>query len=145
MNPTDFETTGGENYQTTNAAKGIPTEFDYTDAQVIQIPVKFSGAEYLLVEANGADAAEFRNHVTKNQLRDDEGNVTGMRNSGDLQLKLLGLCLFTVGEDGKPGKRVEMVTIRKWPERVVKELFKTAMKISELIDDDDEDEQAKNE
>ncbi|MDB4786220.1 hypothetical protein OAG36_00650 [bacterium] len=113
---------------------------DFSDVQVIEIPVTIGDTKYILAEASGESSAKFRNMMLNNtELLD--GKPVKVINYADVEVFLVHLCIRYEEND----KQVPIGVVKQWPARVVSKLFTTAKDISELDEDDVDEEQAKNE
>lgn len=111
-----------------------------------QIPVRFQGKNYLLVEALGDAVAQWRNaqlQGTKMQQSDNSDTKTiSLGGMADSEPLLVSLCLFSPDKDGNlildargnvdVRQRVPLTAVRGWPNRVVSKLFEKAKEISGL-------------
>lgn len=103
---------------------------DFSDLTVQEEPVKYDGQEYKLVEADAEAAKVWRNARAASMKFDKDGNFRGVGDVGENELLLITLCLKTL--DDKP---VGLATIKKWPNRVTKAIFKQAHDMSSLRED----------
>lgn len=112
-----------------------PMNFDEED---IAIPVRIRGETYELREASGEAGCNFRNEIARRVTLGPEGKPQRIGNLADVEPKLISACLFD-----KDGKNVPEKTVRSWPNRIQKALFKRIQEISDL--DEDAEDPAKNE
>lgn len=104
-------------------------EFDFSDLEVVEIPVTAPDkSKYLLKVASGAAAAQFRNERTKCFSYTSSGQVSKVEGLADIEPLLVSLCLFTA-EDNKP---VSKFLVKSWPSPMVKKLYGKAIEISSL-------------
>lgn len=122
----------------------------------IQVPVKLGNTWYILLEASGGAAVQYRNAVLRSQRMDD-GKLAGFDGLADAEPFAVSLCLYKAihegnQADGKPKLKlprdkddnpdpahlVPEATIRGWNNRVQKVLFERLQEISELDDKGDE-------
>lgn len=113
-----------------------PMEFDTLD--LIEVPVKIAGVNYVLREAASGAAAEWRNAIIKGATFGDEGKVTRMDGVGYSEALLVSKCLFQVLPNNTICNESVIVNIiRTWPAKVVKALFERVKLISDLNEKDD--------
>lgn len=105
------------------------------------VPVFIGEEEYELREASAAAACLWQNDFLSKAKIGPDGKIQSAKGIADSEPYLVSLCLF----EKESGKRVELSTVRSWPSRIVKDLFKKAKDISGLEDTDEEKESAKNE
>lgn len=107
---------------------------NFDDLTPIEIPFSYRGKDYILREATGDAACQYRNAVaTATQLAD--GKVSGIKNMADTEPFLVALCVRELLGDGKE-RVVTGVVVRSWPARVQRRLFKKIQEISELDEAD---------
>jgi len=105
-------------------------EFNFS-LELVEIPVKLNGADYVLREADEETAAMF-NNARLAGIRLEDGKMAGLPSDiASLQSLLVSRCLFTVSPDGSKS-RVDRGIVKGWPSRVVKPLFERAKEISDL-------------
>jgi hypothetical protein len=101
---------------------------DFSDHKRIEIPVKGPDKlNYTLRELTEGQSAEFTNARMNRVVLGPKGKPQKINGMGDLESLLVSMAL--VGEHDRP---VHENTIRGWPHRVVKELYKLAQRISDL-------------
>jgi hypothetical protein len=127
-------------------------ELIFDSLDLIEIPVKIAGKDYVLIEADEDKVAKYRNAISRTYKTKTEGagEVREMTSEGlaDTESYLLSMCLFQFFD----GKRVSVPkeVIKKWPHRVSGKLFDKLEEISGLSAKKDEKteaerkEQAKN-
>lgn len=108
------------------------------DLSVTEIPVKIGDVEYTLKEASGDASIKYRNMVM-GRVKMLDGKPSQMDNLADSEPFLVHLCLFD-----SEGKNVPINIIRSWPARIQKSLFEKAKEISQLDEEDEDDETSKN-
>ena len=116
-------------------------DLNFEDLSVREIKVPIKDRNYLLLEASEDAARQYQNLLSKNTSIAD-GKVSGIQGPlADAQSLLISLCIFHASEPGvdKPGQKVDIQTIRKWPHRVTKKLFVWIDENSELTEDDTEE------
>lgn len=94
------------------------------DLSFIEIPVNISGTKYILREASSDIASKYRKFIMDQKRSDGDGYKSGL---ADAEPLLVSMCLFT-----EEGKSVPVETIKKWPERIQKQLFFKARDMSAL-------------
>ena len=113
-----------------------------------EITFSMGDKDYILREASGDAAIAYQNALIKAVRPGPDSKATQI-NTGlsAIEPMLVSKCLFD--SEGKP---VKQETIRSWPSRIQKELYKKVKEISELDekpeeddDDDNDDGDSKNE
>jgi hypothetical protein len=118
---------------------------DFDDLEPIQVPVKYRGKKFVLVEASADSVIKYRNanmRATRFNTRED-GTVTsaGFENIHDPEIMVVSLNLYfadqTTGQlqlnaQGAPDIkfRVAEPAIREWPSRVQSALFERLKQIT---------------
>lgn len=116
------------------------TGFDFENLEVIEIPFKYQGKQYVLVEADEDTAAAYRNASVRGAKILD-GKLVGLPTDvAGVQSLLVAGCLRLVDGNGMR-QPVERETVKRWPSRVVKPLFNKAKEISELDEEDETEDQ----
>jgi len=116
------------------------------DLEPIVIPVRIKDKKgtihhYELREASGGDACRWRNSLLNKAKIGSDGKPTSFGNIADTEPILVALCLYPEGSN----ERVSVDKVRSWPSRIQKALFAKAKEISDLDDDEEDKELAKNE
>ncbi len=114
----------------------------FTDLKPIEIRVTIGDDKYVLVEASGAAACEWQNSLLRGTRLGPDGRPESLDGMADAEPKLVSLCLFRILSDGPQiGGRVPvaLTTIKGWPGRVQRLLYKKAREISQLDDEDTEE------
>lgn len=106
----------------------LPLEFDLTPTTV---PVRISGADYVLKEASGAVATTWRNSVFRSTKVDANGRPSSYEGIAEAEPLLVSLCLHDAN-----GKLVPIQTVKSWPARIQKSLFEKAKEISGLDEEE---------
>lgn len=102
-------------------------EFDFSDLEWVEIPVKGpDGRDYILREADAGAAAKY-NDARISGITLDDGKPVKVDKIGGLEVLLVSLCLKAV--DKRP---VHAKTLEGWHERVIKKLYSKAREISDL-------------
>ena len=118
-------------------------DFNFDSLKEIEIPVRYKGKDYVLVEASGEAAAKYTDRIISG-TRMEEGKPVGTAGIAVPQLELVCDCLFHTDSNGDRTKQsVSLAVLSKWPNRVIQPLFKKLEEISELIKIDED--VAKNE
>lgn len=106
----------------------------YDDISLVQVKVTVGKKEYVLQEADADTARRYRNMAVSGAKMDD-GKVIGVRGIGDLELFLVGECLFEASEtQGTPslGRKVDAKTLQSWKSYIISDIFRRAKEISRL-------------
>lgn len=110
----------------------LTKQLDFSSLERIEIPFTGpDGKSYVLREANGAAAKQYRNRQAECSVLGPDGRVSGLRNLGELEPLLVSLCVFT-----DKGMTVNQSVIEKWPGRILTKLYDAAREISELGGED---------
>jgi hypothetical protein len=117
--------------------KEIPDVLDFNELETIEVPVKYKKKEYVLVEASGEAVVKYRNKMSKCAKLSSGGKVAEVTDLASVEPYLVSLCLFEI--DGDKRKPVSVQTVEKFENRVMKKLYETAKRISNI----DEDEETK--
>lgn len=105
----------------------------FDDIAPIEIPVRIGDKSYILREATGEDARQWRNLNMKAAKFTSDGKVASMEGMADGQYFLVHRCIFSTNGDGKRSDNpIPLVMIKSWPERIIKSLFQKAKEISDL-------------
>jgi len=104
------------------------------NVDLIEIPITIGGEDYVLREASGDAGCKYRNALLACTTLTD-GKPSRIEGMADVEPLLVSLCLFTQG-----GRPVTVPKVRSWPSRVVKALFEKIKEISDL-DEEEEDEE----
>ena len=104
---------------------------DFGDITPIIVPVTISGEQYELREANGNVACQYRNALLKCTQLGPEGKPHKIDGMADVEPLLVSLCMYDSGNHPVP-----ITKVRSWPSRIVKELFNTAKKISQIDEEE---------
>lgn len=105
---------------------------DFSAIKVRKIPVTVGKKEFVLYEASGEAAVRYRNAVIRCSTFGPEGKLERADNIASTELLLVQMCLRT-----KAGHAVPDKTIKGWPNRVFKAIFRKAAEISELTADEE--------
>jgi hypothetical protein len=108
---------------------------NFDDLAPVEVEVKVKGKKYILREATGHAAAQYRNAALKAAKMVD-GKVVGMDGLADAEPLLVSLCLYELEDlgNGKPPRErpVPVQVVRGWPARLVTALFTKVRDISDL-------------
>lgn len=106
----------------------------FDDITSVEVPVSIGGKKYVLREADGDAACKYRNALLRSTKLGPDGRPSSIDGMADAEPLLVSLCLFEVYDDKGQEKRrlVLPSTIRSWPARVLKALFKKVRDISDL-------------
>ncbi len=119
-------------------------EFRFEDLEPIAIPVTVRGKSYTLREASSDDACKWRKHLFRAARMEGGKPVMSLDSLSDSEPLLLSYCVWETVPDknGTLGeKRVDLSTIRSWPNRYVRPLFEKAKEISALDEQEETEEQ----
>jgi hypothetical protein len=117
------------------------TEAMELSLDLIEVPVKIAGEDYVLVELTGKGRDAYMNNLGARMRVKEDGSPAGIKNFDGLQADLVTRCLKKIKEDGTRGD-ITPAVIQGWPARVQTALFDRAKEISGLSDD--AEEKAKN-
>lgn len=104
---------------------------NFDDLTPIELPFSHLGKDYVLREATGEAACQFRNAQIACTTMGPEGKPKKFENVADVEPLLVSLCVWELLPDGKE-KRVPEATVRQWSARMQKRLFEKAKEISDL-------------
>ncbi len=108
----------------------MTNDLNFDDLTPVEIPFSLGGKNYVLREATGDAAVQYRNAVAAStQLAD--GKVSSIKNMADTEPFLVSLCVWELLEDGKE-RAITGARVRSWPARVQRRLFKKIQDVSEL-------------
>lgn len=110
------------------------TEMTFDEIDLISIPVRIGGEDYVLREATADAAGKYHDAIIKS-TRMADGKITGSDGLGGVEALLVSCCLYR--KVGKEEQAVTLTEIKRWPTRVVKPLFERVKEISELDGKDD--------
>lgn len=110
--------------------------FDLTPRKV---SVVIDGKAYSLQEASGDAACRYRNALLDCTQLGPEGKPTKIKGMADVEPFLLSLCLYD-----ENGKLVPANKIRQWPSRIQKAIFEKLKEISELDEEEGQEDSLKN-
>ena len=113
---------------------------DFSDLSLAEVPVQIGDKQYTLREATGDAACLYRNALLRCTKLGPQGKPETVQGMADVEPYLVSLCLFD--ENDKP---VKASVIRKWPARIQASLFTRIKEISDLGDEGEGEEAAKNE
>lgn len=110
-----------------------PEDLGSTD--ILEVPKKINGKLYVVREADGDTAAQFRG-MQMSHLKISEGKAAGiLPGLSNSELFLVSKCLFEVippTDKGVTRRAVPLAVIKLWPDRITSRLFDVAQEISEL-------------
>lgn len=95
-------------------------------ADIVEVPVTIGDKRYILREANGEAAIQYKNALAKATVFKD-GKVTSIAGINDAEPLLVSLCLFN--EDGSS---VHVKIVRNFKNSTLEALFDKAKEISNL-------------
>lgn len=107
---------------------------------IVEIPVKIDDKDYILQEASGGAANVYNNDLLRGMTLGKDRRTYQSSGIAEINTRLLSQCLFEVIEkDGKPTRElVNIVTIKKWPDRIQTKLIEKLKEISNVDDDTQE-------
>lgn len=114
-----------------------------------EAPVKIAKEDYVLVEATAAEAKAWRaNFMQSIRMRDTGGKKRESTSTFDARIAdshviLVSICLRKIELDGTRS-RVPMDKISGWPNPLVETLFKRAELLSNLQDEEADEDHEKN-
>lgn len=117
------------------------TEMTFDEIELISIPVRIGGEDFVLREATAEAAGKYHDAIIKS-TRMSDGKITGSDGLGGVEPLLVSLCLFRAAKSGRQEEAVSLIEVRSWPTRVVKPLFERVKEISELDAKDDKSPKA---
>ena len=110
-----------------------------------ECPVRINGVDYILREASGKVARQYRKTLMEN-VRLENGKLVGLANTADVQAILVAGCLFEVmpGKNGGPSteRAVSINTVLDWPNSRLEALFERAKELSPLLDGEESSKDA---
>lgn len=101
----------------------------FDSAELVEVPVKIGDQEYVLREASGAVAVEYRNMVMRCTKMVD-GRATSVENLASVEPFLVHKCLFPKGEN----KHVSITVVNGFSGKVLAALYQRVREISGLDD-----------
>lgn len=127
-----------------NDREMLDFDADNPSLSLKQLPVRYQGKDYVLVEALGDAVAQWRNAqlrgTTMQQQGDSDTRTIALGALADNETLLVSLCLFYPDQGGglildnrgdvDTRKRVPQTIVKNWPNRVVARLFEKAKEIS---------------
>lgn len=119
------------------SAEVVEQALVYDSPEPIEVPVTIGKKSYALCEAPEDAAAKYQNFSAKQIKYTPEGKVAGVGDVADSRAMLVSLCLFEVVEGGGRAP-VSIQAVRKMKSRIVKELFETAKRISDIDQETEE-------
>lgn len=107
----------------------VPDELVFDSLAPIEIPVKAGDKRYFLREADDETASAYHD-ARQGCLIVQNGTVVGSRGTAHTRRVLVAGCLYD-SEGNKVGNDV----VKKWPDRIVGQLFNEARRISFIQED----------
>ena len=121
----------------------VDTTEEYTDYDSLFIQREFKfrwkGKEYTLREPDGDAAAQYQNMLMASASMSSDGKVQRITGMADSEPVLVSACVF----QGNTEKNVLLIHVKKWPSRLVDDLFEKAKEYGEK-DKEDKKDPAKN-
>lgn len=115
-------------------------ELNFDDVTLTEIPVKIGGDQYILREATGEAAVNYRNAMLACTQLGSSGKPQSIRGLASVEPLLVSHCLF-YASGPREGQNVSQKTILSWKSKIVKALYEKVREISDLNDKDDEEKQ----
>jgi len=95
----------------------------------------YDGTDYVLREASGGAIVEYDNADDATRTYNPEtGKLIGIKDRAKLVPLLVSHCIFKKSDNSN----VPLATIEKWPDRVLKRLYKAIRQVSDLEGSPDE-------
>lgn len=121
------------------------TPIIWDDPEPVQVPVKFRGRWYVLVEPTAADVAAFKNQIMKGKKMGTRGTAETLDGMGDSEPILVSYCLYeanaypdgtVTSEPPLPDmkRRVPYTVIKGWPGALVSRLADRAKELAGLVE-----------
>lgn len=117
----------------------VPTILDYDSLEPVTIPVRFNKKRYLLCEASEGAYCVYQSAVFKS-LKMEGGKPVAAEGISETDALLISQCLYEVGPDDTlrltpnsepdPKYLVPLTTVKRWPRRITKDLYKQLRRIS---------------
>ena len=118
----------------TSGHKISPLVFESVER--LSVPVKIGDQDYILYEASTEAAVMFRNR-SASKVRLENGKVAGISDVASVEPFLVGMCLHEVSKEGIPSEKpITEAAARKFKYSIVKKIYETAVRISELDESD---------
>jgi hypothetical protein len=117
-----------------------PMEFTVEDVSIAEVSLKIGGSDYILKEANGGIATEYRNATMKGFILGENGKPVRIDGLASIEPLLVSRCLIKVETDGNRAA-VPITTIKLWPAKVLKALYQRCKDISELTEEEATEEE----
>jgi len=116
-------------------------ELNFEDVTLIEIPVKIGGDQYILREATGEAAVNYRNAMLACTQLGESGKPQSIRNLASVEPLLVSYCLY-YADGPKKGQNVPKQVILSWKNKIVKTLYEKVKEISDLDESEDKKDQA---
>lgn len=107
----------------------VPDELVFDSLLPVEIPIKAGDKRYFLREADDETASAYHD-ARQGCLIVQNGTVVGSRGTAHTKRVLVAGCLFDA-----EGKKVGIDVVKKWPDRIVGQLFNEARRISFIQED----------
>src|SRR5690554_6057155 len=105
----------------------------------IEIPFTYKGEKFLIKEATADDARVYKNFLMSRTSVGPDGTPVGFKDIADIEILLVGRCLYRPDSKEPIGKDV----VAKWSNRVIRPIYETIKKISELSADEEDEKKDK--
>lgn len=117
-------------------------DVDFSDLTTIEITKKIGPHTYVIREASGDAACKYRNALMRSTKLGPDGKPSAYEGLADADPLLVSMCLFRL--EGQKGNEkyipVSVGEVRAWPNKVQSYLVDKVRKISELGNEDNEEE-----
>lgn len=132
------------------------SNLSFTSLALTQVPIPIDGEAYILVEADEDARVTYQNINARAARFNEEGNLAGVDGIANVEPQLVAMCLYKADASDVDDKstyklrfdknnnidrqfRVEEVKIKKWPGRIIGQLFDIIKDISELTEQETEE------
>lgn len=124
-----------------NGKHRAPASLEFDEVAPLKIPVRIGPKHYVLNQAMAGDVILYRNFIVRTTRVSATDRTASSQGYADSEPYLLSLCMREV----EPGGRevpVSIHTIKRWPNDILNKLFQTCQEISDMLDEEDESEEA---
>lgn len=112
---------------------------------LVETPVTIGGDDYMIVELDGKERDKYLTGISARVKTSADGKSGTVKNFDGLQASLVAASLWKLDSVNGERSRVKASTIQAWPARVVSGLHDAAKQVSNIKDDEeDEDGEEKN-
>lgn len=103
---------------------------------------EIEGKKYSLVEASAEAAKAYKNAMTGGMVFSKGGETIQITGLGDIEITLVSFCLYLVEGDKKTLVSIE--NLKRWPNRIIRQMFDWVKEVSELSEEENPDSSEKN-